>query len=227
MVNAQINQQRPRPTNVMLNQLTQNITRENIQQRFQTAFRNELQRPNGYLGFCEGLTYADLTDICSEDMNICQPIISQVMSGFIQITDDEDSTDGELNYIVGEWLFEIIGDDFNNPLYHICDNIIDDTIKPFIQTTHSVILNRPIPYNHTHKTTILIDYVGCIIYWYATPWIREWAREELRLRLDETPQNRCRRHCGNTCQQRCIHDNPPINIDAYDEDDADIENTDE
>jgi len=186
MVNAESVNQRQRPTHPMMSSLVDGITRENIQRRFETNIKVELQKEGGFFDWFEGLTYEELENICSTDITICQPIIEQILNNFIQIVDDD--YDG-VDYICDDWLEQIVDDDNNNPLHHICSNIIDNEIKLFISITQSAMLNTRVVYTSTCKTDILISYIGSIIYWKGCPWLKEWAQRELTRRQTEVNED--------------------------------------
>lgn len=177
MVNAEIGNQRPRPTNPLLNSVIDGVNRQNIQTRFERVAKTLLI---DYLNQLEGLTYGMIESIRDGNIDLSRDILS----GFVMITDD-DEEEHELVSIIGEYLYDIIGDDAQNPLHHIDNNIIDDIVIPFIQTTQSVIVNHQHTYINTSKTNIFIDYIASIQYWFGNPTLLEWCRNELLRRVVE------------------------------------------
>jgi hypothetical protein len=169
--------QRQRPTNPIFNSLIDGITRDNIQRRYEDGTHALFME---YLDQLEGLTYNAIEHIIDND----QELIQRVIHDFIGFEDAHyDDPTEPLNVNVGEYLYDLLGDDdTQNPLYHVCPNIIDTTINEFIQTTQSVILDRRTPYTDTHKTSILLDYIASIMYWYGTAWLLEWSNNELEQR---------------------------------------------
>ena len=170
-------EQRQRPTNQLLNGVIDGVTRENIQSKFEEMVTKLLTE---YLNDLDELTNETIESI--RDGNI--ELSSDILSGFVTIIDD-DEEENELVSIIGEYLYDIIGDDAQNPLHHIDNNIIDDIAIPFIQTTQSVILNHQHIYLTTSKTPIFIDYIASINYWFGNPTLLDWCRNELNRRMLE------------------------------------------
>jgi hypothetical protein len=166
-----------RPTNLLLNSVIDGATRQNIQSRFEGIVKTWL---NDYLNQLDGLTYNMIERIRDGDIELSK----EVLDGFIMITDD-DEQNNELVSIIGEYIYDIIGDDLQNPLEHIDNNIIDDIVIPFIQTTQSVILDQRTPYLNTDKTQIFIDYISSIMYWFGNPTLLTWCQNELLHRFME------------------------------------------
>lgn len=177
MVNAEIVNQRPRPTNPLLNSVIDGINRQNIQSRFERIVKTLL---TDYLNQLEGLTYEMIERIRDGDIELS----NEILSSFI-MTIEDDEEQNELVSIIGEYLYDIIGDDAENPLNHIDNNIIDDIVITFIQTTQSVILNRRTIYINSSKINILLDYISSIQYWFGNPILLEWSRNELLRRVVE------------------------------------------
>jgi hypothetical protein len=185
MVNAEINNSSygdasiQRPTNQLLNGVIDGVTRENIQSRFEEVVKTLLTE---YLNDLEGLTYQTIEQI--RDGNIATT--QNILTSFIMLTNDADADDPtNLITIISEFLHDIVCDNTQNPLHHICNNIIDDTIIPFISTTHSVIRQQQTRYLNTTPKLIFIDYISCIMYWFGTPYLLEWCRNELHRRMLE------------------------------------------
>lgn len=176
-------EQRPRPTNPLLLQLTYGITRDNIQRRFEDLVK---QLVCDYLDECEGLTINNIERIIDGDNDI----IEELLNGLIRVVyadecDDVEMADGTMTWGIGDYLTDIIGNRDESPLYFIDDNALDE-IPIFIGTTKSVIMGH----QYTHpinrcKLCMLIEYVCSIIYWFGRPYLLEWCRDQLQIRLIE------------------------------------------
>jgi hypothetical protein len=165
------------PTHRMMTGLTTDITRENIQRKFEIAIKTELFRGDGFFSTLE-LTDEDLSKICNNDIVICNPLIQPILHSFIKIVySDDDGNNSE--FLISDYLYNIIGENHNNPLLHICNNIIDDVVKVFISVTKSAIHDTRVVYNETCKTSNLIEYIACIMYWFGSVWLKQWSNAEL------------------------------------------------
>ena len=83
MVNAEIGNQRPRPTNPLLNSVIDGVNRQNIQTRFERVAKTLLI---DYLNQLEGLTYGMIESIRDGNIDLSRDILS----GFVMITDDDE-----------------------------------------------------------------------------------------------------------------------------------------
>lgn len=170
---------RQRPTEPMLTSLIDGITRENIQRKFEGFIRLVFIQ---YLDQLEGLTYTDMELIRDGD----RALITQIIYEFCMY-EDNPNEDDELDVNVGTHLCHLI--EYHNPFGFIDDNIIDEVVRPFITTTQSSILDRRITYTDTDEHETFIRYISSIMYWFGTPWLLEWTRNELQRQLTQNHED--------------------------------------
>jgi hypothetical protein len=162
-----------------MNSLIDNITRENIQRRYEEGTRLLFSQ---YLDQLEGLTNDAIYRILENDRDLSIMVIRDFC--IYNETDYTDEHDSSVN--VGEYLNNLLEITTENPVRHICNNTIDDVVRPFIQTTKSSILERHITYTDTDTYDIFVNYITSIMYWFGNPWLLEWCRSEIQRRMTET-----------------------------------------
>lgn len=177
MVNAEIINERPMPTDYDLRRIaTDTTTTLDIQ------LRNYIKK---------------WVELFLEEREMCSHLLNTIIyEGFEpnnhthnilgEIYDVDDHAEHPLFELQMEGLYDTITYRSNNPLPHRCPNQIDRLVN-YIKATYRQMRDAPISdFSFENNDDILIQFICSVIWSDGREWIINWCRTELQRRLIET-----------------------------------------
>jgi hypothetical protein len=173
--------QRPLPINPILRALTNGVNTSNVRQRFTDAVKSLYI---SYLNNETDLTNHELECIRDNDLRMIDSISSEFINPiFYGYDDDLELEPNEMTFGIRDYLINIVGGGYNNPLYWVSDNALD-VLKTYISNRKTYILS--LDTQSTQQlgcfTSILIELIGCLMNEFGRGWLKDWSRDQLQRR---------------------------------------------